>query len=71
MNVNTTSSGRPQLETELIFRVGDAAFSVSGDNDYGWTVTMGDVVADPLRYASIEEVMFVMINFAAAAEVSV
>ncbi len=71
MEVSATRVARPQFATELIFLIGDATFSVSGSGVRGWAVDLGEAVGAPLRYASIEEVMFAIINFSVARETSV
>ena len=71
MDAGTIPVARPQFATELIFLIGDATFSVSGSGERGWAVDLGEAVGSPLRYASIEEVMFAIINFSVAPETSV
>ena len=57
-------------ETEIVLRIGESSFSVYGNDASGWALALGDLSAVPFRYGSVEEVVFALLNFMLATEVS-
>jgi len=54
-------------ETQVLVEMATRSFSVSGDGDLGWSVAVGEP-GGGLRYGSVDELVFALINLTVGIE---
>lgn len=77
MNVPTTTTTEPTATTTQIppqpiptvvrgflIEIGKSVFPVYGDAKVGWSIDRDDILEEtPYRYATLDEIVFVLVNF--------
>lgn len=54
-------------EAQVLVEMATRSFSVSGDGEFGWSVAVGES-AGGLRYESVDELVFALINLTVGVE---
>jgi hypothetical protein len=69
MNMLSTRSDTATADTGAVARgflieIGSSVFPVYGDAARGWSIVRGDIIdATPYRYATLDELIFALVNF--------
>jgi hypothetical protein len=65
--MSTPATGTPAAHSVtrgFLIEIGESVFPVYGDATIGWSIDRRDIVdATPYRYATLDELIFVLVNF--------
>ena len=59
-----TSQPTPSVVRGFLIEIGKSVFPVYGDSKIGWSIDRDDILEEtPYRYATLDELVFVLVNF--------
>jgi hypothetical protein len=60
----TETPAAPRVTRGFLIEIGESVFPVYGDATIGWSIDRRDIVdATPYRYATLDELIFVLVNY--------
>jgi hypothetical protein len=68
-DTETAKALRQGLPREFLVEIGETAFHIYGSVEAGWSLDQLDILqASPFRYATLDELMFALLNCALHAD---